>query len=119
ASYHNVNVTIPTKTFIKSSTLTINSNVETSNDILVNTDTKNNMSSDSGDNFSHQSILDEAPVAVNQLQISNDFHEFAHREYDLMQGEEKVLSFLPKKESTMKRYVSSYKLSFKSKLGAF
>src|SRR5690606_31943114 len=130
-SNRNVNITIPaTKVLntLNNSSLQLSNNSQT-NQVIVTTNGSiqylpdNELSVEDIENPENQpyeeSILDEKPIAVNSLETSDKYIEFNHSQYDLAKNYNDEVSFLPEKKSTVKRFVSSYNLTFKSKLGAF
>jgi len=123
ASFKNVNIAIPVKAYVNSPQLsfntTIENNVAHTNENTLNQLLKNNTTVSTNNEFYHQSVLDEAPKGINSLATSKDYKEFNHAIFELIPADDKIISFLPKKKSTINRFVSTYNLTFKSKLGAF
>lgn len=136
-----INTIIPTKAFLKSSQSTFrspeleiasqansnslvaqrNTNVNRNSSIVKNnSNVDNNIYVASNEKeYGHQSILDESPSAVNSLETATTYKEFNHPTLDLEPSKYKDVAFLPERDRSVKRFVSSYNLTFKSKAGAF
>lgn len=119
ASVNNINISKSTKAFLKSSQLLFDSNEEEATEKVSEMTEISTIESEVSNLEINQRNLDETPIPVNSLATTDDYIEFSHFDYGLILNDNQTESYLDDHKTEVKRYSSSYNLTFKSKLGAF
>lgn len=119
ASVNNINISKSTKAFLKSSQLLFDSNEEEATEEVSEMTEISTIESEVSNLEINQRNLDETPIPVNSLATTDDYIEFSHFDYGLILNDNQTESYLDDHKTEVKRYSSSYNLTFKSKLGAF